>query len=164
MDVWVVRAGQGGRHADAFEAQGIVAVAIERVPSVAGLSREEIAGSAVARADVNVARSRGHAAMLYRFANEMQPDDLVLTPDAEDANVLVGRVVGDYEYREDEAISGHHHVRRVIWLGRIARGDFPKQARQAIGAPMAVFKPGAQAALAQAVGKVIDMPMTKRVI
>jgi restriction system protein len=163
VDFWVVRAGQGGRNADAFEETGIVAVGVEGVPNIAGLSREQIADRAVARADVNQARSRGHASMLYRFANEIQRDDLVLTPDAEDADVLVGRVVGDYEYREDEA-TGHPHVRRVKWLGRIAWAELPKQARQAIGAPMAVFRPGAQDAVAQAVSKVIDAAVTKRAI
>jgi len=150
VGVWVVRAGQGGRHAATFEERGIVAVEVDRVPDVAGLSRKEIAEHAVARLDVNQAKSAGHAAMLYRFANELQLGDVVLTPVAGDASVLVGRIIGAYEYHED-GIDGHRHVRRVEWLGRVERVDLSKQARQAMGAPMAVFKPGAQEAVAQAV-------------
>ena len=80
---------------------------------------------------------------------------LVLTPDAENATVLVGRIDGDYEYRDDAPITGHQHVRRVTWFGRMSRSDLPGQARQAIGAPMAVFKPGAQDAVAQAVSQLV---------
>lgn len=155
MTVWVVRAGRGGLHADAFEEHSLVALSVERVPSVAGLSHEEIVGHAVGRHDVNPARARGHAAMLYRFANELGVGDLVLTPDAEDATVLVGRIVGDYEYRDEVPVAGHQHVRRVAWFGRLSRRDLPGQVRQAIGAPMAVFKPGAQDAVAQAVNQLV---------
>jgi restriction system protein len=122
MPVWVVRAGRGGLHADAFEELGVVALSVEPVPSVAGLSQAEIIEHAVARPDVNAARARGHAAMLFRFANEIHVGDLVVTPDAENATVLVGRVVGGYEYRHAVPIPGHRHVRRVAWFGRMSRG------------------------------------------
>jgi predicted Mrr-cat superfamily restriction endonuclease len=93
--------------------------------------------------------------MLYRFANEMQIGNLVLTPDAEAMTVLVGRIASDYEYRNKPPIPDHQHVRRVEWLGRVRRDDLSRQARQAIGAPMAVFKPGAQEAVAQAVRRLM---------
>ena len=59
------------------------------------------------------------------------------------------------KYRDDAPITGHQHVRRVTWFGRMSRSDLPGQARQAIGAPMAVFKPGAQDAVAQAVSQLV---------
>lgn len=152
----MVRAGKGGLHADAFEKHGIVALGVERVPSVTDLSQEEIVKHAVSRPDVNPARARGHAAMLYRFANEMHVGDLVLTPDATDASVLVGRVAGDYEYRDEAPIPNQKHIRHVEWFGRIERDDLSRQARQAIGAPMAVFKPGAQEAVAKAVSQLVS--------
>lgn len=155
MTVWVVRAGRGGLHADAFEEHCLVALGVERVPSAAGLSHEEIVEHAISRREVNPARARGHAAMLYRFANELRVGDLVLTPDAEDATVLVGRIASDYEFRDEGPIAGHQHVRRVAWFGRMSRRDLPRQVRQAIGAPMAVFRPGAQDAVAQAVSQLV---------
>ena len=94
--------------------------------------------------------------MLYRFANEMHVGDLVLTPDAADASVLVGRIAGDYEYRDETPIPDHQHVRRVEWLGRVERDELSRQARQAIGAPIAVFKPGAQEAVAEAVRQLVS--------
>ena len=148
-DVWVVRAGPGGRHAEAFERAGIVAVSVEGVPSIVGLTWEEVSAQATRQPGENPARARGHAAMLYRFANELKTGDLVLTPEPDGAGLLVGRLINDYEYRE-HAADGHRHVRRVEWLGHVSRSDLSQQARQTIGAPMAVFKPGAQAAIREA--------------
>lgn len=156
MAVWVIRAGRGGLHADAFEEHAIVALSVEHVPSIAGLSHEKITEHAIARKDVNAARARGHAAMLYRFANELHVGDFVLTPNAEDASVLVGRIVGEYEYRDDPPIPGDQHVRRVEWFGRLSRAELGNQVRRAIGAPMAVYKPGAQEAVAQVVSHLVN--------
>jgi predicted Mrr-cat superfamily restriction endonuclease len=119
------------------------------------MSLDEIAQRVVAGEEVNAARARGHAAMLYRFANELHIGDLVLTPNTEDATVLVGRVAREYEYRGDAPIPGHQHVRRVEWFGRLSWNELPEKVRRAMGAPIAVFKPGAQEAVTQAVTELV---------
>ncbi|MFF5244421.1 CBS domain-containing protein [Streptosporangium sp. NPDC000095] len=53
---------------------------------------------------------------LWRFSKEIQEGDLVVMPRKRDPKkVAIGRVIGPYEYRPDEA-SGFRQVRRVDWI------------------------------------------------
>jgi restriction system protein len=63
------------------------------------------------------------AARLLDFATKMRKGDFVVTSDRQRRQLVVGRVSGPYEWREDSPIPGMRHLRPVEWLGRIDWDD-----------------------------------------
>jgi restriction system protein len=148
VTVWVIRAGKRGGYAEAFERAGIAGVALPNIPSVADMTPDQIREPAIQRlAAENPARASAYVSMLYRFAHEIEMGDLVVTPDGLLGELLLGRVVGTYEFDETPPVAGFNHLRRVAWLARRRREDVPPSVLPSLGAPMAVFAPGAQVAL-----------------
>jgi predicted Mrr-cat superfamily restriction endonuclease len=153
-----VRAGRGAQHARDFERLGLIAVGFPTVPSIAGWTREQTLERVVERLDEPRPKALGYASVLYRFAYEIDIGDRVVTPDTQSSELLAGRVTGAYEFHEPPPIPDHNHVRRVDWIGRIVWSDLPLEVRRTAGAPMAVYLPGAQIALHQAVEKLCERP------
>jgi hypothetical protein len=89
----------------------------------------------------------GTAGMLWRFANEIVPGDLVLTPDPETRELHVGTVTGEYEFRSNPPVEGYPNVRPVDWSRRFSRDDLPKRILYQLGSLLTVSQPSAQAEL-----------------
>lgn len=67
-------------------------------------------------------RCRTWAGEIYRFLREIRSGDLVVVPLKARKEVLIGKVMGDYEYRQVSNFI--NHVRKVRWLRFISKGDF----------------------------------------
>jgi predicted Mrr-cat superfamily restriction endonuclease len=156
VDVWVVRAGEGGRFVDAFETTGVISIQVEGVGDVAAFSGHEILERLLTATDMGPGKAQSHAATLYRFAREMKVGDFVITPDRERGELVIGRIAGDYEFKKAPPVDGLQHLRPVDWLGRVAWGKLPQQVRRTLGAPMAVFKPGAQQAVFESLKSLVE--------
>ena len=59
--------------------------------------------------------------MLYRFVNEVEVGDLVVSTHSEDRAAFFGTVTGGYRYTEDFPLPEFRHVRDVRWLGSLDR-------------------------------------------
>jgi restriction system protein len=79
--------------------------------------------------------------MLYHFANSIKVGDTVVTPEGDTRELLFGRVVGEYEYREKPVISDYRHVRKVKWVGRRSRDKLPETILYSLGSSLTVFQP-----------------------
>jgi restriction system protein len=143
--VWVVRAGQGGRHAADFEAQDLVAIGFAEFPSVGNLSREEI--TALAAAELGPKAAGAAAGQLLRFSQEIEVGDLVVTPDGGTRELVFLEVTGPYEHRAAPPIPGYPHVRSAVARGRRSRDALPKRVLYSLGALLTVFRPAGQAEL-----------------
>lgn len=80
-----------------------------------------------------------HAGILYRFAHEMQPGDLVVYPSKADRMVNIG-VLGDYEFDPAAPDGEMAHRRHVKWLSHRPRSDFPQSALNEIGSAVTLFQ------------------------
>lgn len=139
---WVVRAGSGGRHAQEFWDGGFVAIGFDPMPSVEGMTREQVRAKASEAFPEESSRARaGFAGMLYRFANEISVGDAVITPDGETRELLLGEVTGRYEYRDPAPVGGFHHVRAVQWAKRESRDKLPQRVLYSLGSTLTVFQP-----------------------
>lgn len=77
--------------------------------------------------------------ILLRFAFEMQPGDLVISPDKSNGTLNFGRIVGDYEFHPE--VRRHRHRRSVDWIRTdVPRGLFPKSALYEIGSALTLFR------------------------
>ena len=136
MAVWVIREGERGQGEDFALENGLASISF-------GLSR-----SITDFADQNALREHltnpRAASQLWRFAHEIQIDDMVVLPRKQPKVVAVGRITGEYEYRPD--LEGAHgsHTRSVEWrITDIPRADFEQDILYSLGGLSTVFQPRA---------------------
>ncbi len=138
---WVVRAGRKGRYASDFEVGGFVAIRFQPVGDVSSMSRDQVTQLIALKRPGRKQKIFADAGMLYRFANEIELGNIIITPDGGTRELLFGEVAGPYEYRKTPAVSDFQHVRRVGWLGRCPRDDLPEEVLSSLGSRQTVFEP-----------------------
>lgn len=79
------------------------------------------------------------AGMVHRFVNEIQKDDWILTPLKATREVLIGTVIGGYEFDKELISNEYPNVRRVNWLKKVSRDDLTQEFRYSIGGFLTVF-------------------------
>lgn len=129
--VWLVRAGEGSRHARHFAAAAVIAIGwpnIEGLGDLQGVPEETILS--LLRSSPTVSSAEADAAELLAFRDEMRIGDVVITPDATQRDVLVGEVKGDYQYLDPSPAEDYRHVRAVSWYGRWDRDLLPDHLRR----------------------------------
>jgi len=127
--VWMVRAGEGGVHAPVFV----------RVAATWPEYGRRLLGQV--------------ANGLYKFAHDMQPGDVVVTPEPASRTVLLGEVTGAYYYLTPPTVAGYSQARPVTWRARISRDELgsPQRIRtlaRPSGRGERRYRPGARAAIA----------------
>ena len=81
------------------------------------------------KSPMHVARVVGQ---IWDFAKEIKRGDLVALPLKTQSSIAIGRIEGDYEYRE---ISPEvKHIRKVKWLKIIPRSEFDQDLLFSLGA------------------------------
>ena len=139
--VWVVRAGNRGVLADLFESEGVVAIGFEPSGDLTGMDRRSIFAHV---RGLNVRNAGNVAGQLDRFAREMEPGHLIVTPDGQTRELLWGEVAGGYEYRAEALIEEYPHVRAMTWRGRRSRDELPPRILYSLGSLLTVFSPAFQ--------------------
>lgn len=79
------------------------------------------------------------AGALYKFVHEMKIGDVVVYPSKVDRMVNIGRISGEYEYREGDS-DNYPNCRKVKWLKSVARDEFSQAALNEIGSALTLFK------------------------
>ena len=78
------------------------------------------------------------AGQMFRFLNEIQNGDLILTPIRDTREIMIGKCTGPYRYvpgREDN----NPHTRPVDWLKRISRDVLSNRAKNSAGSTLTLF-------------------------
>lgn len=78
------------------------------------------------------------AGTLYRFTREIREGDYVIYPSKHDRMVNVGRFVGQYHFKLNDA-DGYPNHRKVEWLGHFPRSTFTQSALNEIGSFITLF-------------------------
>jgi restriction system protein len=121
---WLVRAGGESKHALAFANAHAIAVGWNDIPGLADLRDLESAEVEALLANAPAVRTVGADLQeLLLFRDVLQPGDLVVTPDAQVRQIMIGEITGPYEYRADDPVGDYHHVRSAKWFGRILRNS-----------------------------------------
>lgn len=77
------------------------------------------------------------AGEIFSFITEIEKGDLVAVPLKTRNEVLLGKVNGDYEYRQLSAFICH--IRKVRWLKTVPKGDFEDEYDVDFNSPEAIF-------------------------
>lgn len=124
--LWLVRSGEGGEVVDECVANNVAAVGYPTVGDVRERTPAQVLEElmrATNRTDFETLAQR-----LLDFAERMSDGEHIVTSDGARRQLVVGRVDGPYEWRENSPIPGMRHLRPVEWLGRIDWDDLDEDA------------------------------------
>ena len=140
--VWMVRAGERGMHALVFAQRGAVFLGWGAAGDVTGLSLEEVTEQVAAARPEYGRQKRGQAAnALFKFAMDMQPGDVVVTPEPASRTVLIGEVAGDYHHLASPVVADYSHSRPVAWRARISRDELSYGAKNSLSTQITLSQP-----------------------
>src|SRR3954447_9338685 len=98
MAVWRVRAGEENAFVSHFRDNDLVALGFYEVGDARGLDRDAIAHAILPRhPDLAAARRLAHG--LLNFVNVMNEGDVVVVPDPDTREVLLGYIAGPYQWK-----------------------------------------------------------------
>jgi predicted Mrr-cat superfamily restriction endonuclease len=132
---------------DDFLERNIIAVALPSAPDVSGMTRKEIMEVVPQYLQEPAARAASYAGLLVRLSLEIEVGDGVISPDTRRGVLHLCRVMGDYEFLREPLADGTRHARSVRWVESIERANLSPRTLASLGAPMAVYRPGAQESL-----------------
>jgi len=159
--MWMVR-GEAGRLYDAFRDNAVVAIGWAHLAEGVrlGMDRKALL-SLYEKAAPGVARGTAlsGASQVWRFVNEVQPGDWVLTYSPANRRYSIGTVGGPAQYRADWVERGMPLVRQVQWQHReLPRDELGLRTRNSLGSTLTLFEVPDHAAadvLASLRGKVL---------
>jgi restriction system protein len=140
MSLWVVRAGRYGEQQETALNEGVVCHGWNELPDYSRYkSREEL--RALYEKTYPHERPRQvvvGVGQVWRFAHGIEKGDLVALPLKTESAIALGKVVGDYEYKELAA--NVKHIRRVEWIKTLPRSAFDQDILYSLGAISTVFQ------------------------
>lgn len=140
-NIWVVRPKPHGiNRVKEFMKEDVIAIGFPEIPDLSSLNKEEIQ-EIVEQKDSIAKDSRKaalHAGILFRFAHQIEPGDLVVVPD--DENVHIAEVDGSYKYVEEKKDENYPHQRRVEWLKKdLARHEMPDELQGSLRSQLTLY-------------------------
>ncbi|MGP1284258.1 MAG: restriction endonuclease [Parasphingopyxis sp.] len=145
--MWKVNAGRRSALAGEFLERGVVAIGWREVGDYSNAESSEDVLEKVSKAypDHTDRQNQVSAGQIWRFLNEVQIGDPVLTYDPTDRLYHVGEITGRPRYAPDE-IEVLPVQRSVDWQLTVPRDDLSDAARGRLGAILTLFKLASSAA------------------
>ena len=141
--MWMVR-GESGRLYDEFRERGVVGIGWSVIAGQVrpGQTREEVAE--LYRA-AEPAKTQGQivagASQVWRFVNEIEVGDWVVTYSPGNRTYLIGEVSGAFQYRPDWINDDLGMIRAVNWRAReVDRDALAQSSKNSLGSTLTLFK------------------------
>jgi restriction system protein len=141
MKTWMIRAGSGGVFFEEFRERKIVGLGWRNVKNLTLFKDRQALASAMRSAypeypDQAVAMNTGQ---LFRFANEIQVNDKVVTYDPSGRVYLCGIIMSAYKYFPAEDEEERVNQRSVNWLHETPRDKLSLGAKNSLGSIATLF-------------------------
>lgn len=154
MNVWVIRAGRLGEFEDFALQEGTAVIGFGFRQSVADFAdRDQLLNclrNEPRYRDLSIYKVRSAGSQLWRFANEIQPGDMILMPRKNPKVVAIGHSAGEYRFRPDLSDllqSEVYHARSVEWkVPDVPRFNFDQDLLNSINGQLTVFQVRKEAA------------------
>ncbi|WP_337245754.1 restriction endonuclease [Luteimonas sp. gir] len=147
--MWMVR-GEGGSLYDAFRERGVVAVGWNQLAAHAkpGVGRQElIALYQGVEPQVKRGTAVSGASQVWRFVNDIQNGDWVISYSPANRLYLIGKVAGPAEHHPEWAEQGMPLVRKVQWQSQeLPRDSLTTSTKNSLGSTLTLFEVPANAA------------------
>lgn len=146
--MWMVR-GEGGSLYEAFRERGVAAIGWDQLAAHArpGIERKQlIALYQAAEPQAKAGTVVSGASQVWRFVNEIQTGDWIITYSPANRTYLVGKVAGPAEHRPDWAEQGLPLIRQVQWQPQeLPRDNLGTASKNSLGSTLTVFRVPAEA-------------------
>lgn len=140
--LWMVR-GEGGALYDRFRDQKVVAIGWRDLAAVAtpGVSRSKLLEVyKESHPDARPGRAISSASQVWRFVNELEVGDGVITYSPANRTYLVGKVIGPAVHHPEWEDDGMALARAVEWESReVERDSLSLPAKNSLGSTLTVF-------------------------
>jgi len=140
--MWMIR-GESGRLYDDFRERGVVAIGWSQLAPLAkpGMSRKEVTRLYQdIEPNIKPGTAISGASQVWRFINEIQPGDWVVTYSPANRTYLVGKITGDFKHNPDLADLGMSLTRPVQWIDQeVDRDSLTSASKNSLGSTLTVF-------------------------
>jgi len=139
--IWGIHAGRTGDADTLFLSQNIIALGWDKLADLSKLKLDRDAFKKAVKEEYPNKRPMAianNAGQLLRFIHEMQNGDYVIYTSKKDRKVHLGKVIGNYLYKEND--EGYPHTRKVEWIKEFSRTIFSQGALYEIGSAMSFFQ------------------------
>lgn len=141
--MWMVRA-EGGTLYDMFRERGVVAVGWTELAAKAkpGMSRQQLVEIYMqAEPQAKSGTALAGASQVWRFINEIEEGDHVLTYSPGNRTYMVGRITGKAEHKPEWQEDGMALVRPVKWFAtEVDRDSLSTPTKNSLGSTLTVFR------------------------
>jgi len=148
---FVVRMGHGGKYVVNAKNENFVAIGWNELEDLSWILKEEneennrnklkeLYNKAYVDEKESLSVVGVSCGQIMKFIKEIKIGDVVLTPDPINRIVLIGKVVGNYQYKKDwNDDCKYQHRKEVKWIKEIKRDDFSQKAKNTLGSLLTVF-------------------------
>lgn len=137
--VWVVRGGDYNELAAQVATKQAVALGWDAVGDVSSIKTRDDLREKMEEAEPG-SGTPNSVGQMYRFVNEIQIGDFILTPERATKQVHISRCTGGYQFDPTIFSGDYPQVRPVNYLRSVARGSFPVTVRNTLGSILTVFR------------------------
>jgi restriction system protein len=140
--MWMIRA-EGGRLYEEFRERGVAAIGWWQLAELArpGMSRQQLIDIyRQLEPQAPLGRAINGASQVWRFINEIEIGDSVVTYSPANRTYLIGTIVGQYVYKPEWAEDGMAQVREVQWQAtEVGRDQLTQSSKNTLGSTLTVF-------------------------
>lgn len=138
--MWMVRAAAGGRLADEFKEQCVVAIGWDDVGDLSRYSDKSEVLEVVKKEwpDWSDGKVQSAASQLIRFRDQIKEGDRVITYDSSRRMYLVGTITGPYKHQPG-VLSPFENTHAVKWEGEVERDILTSSTRNRLGSTLTLF-------------------------
>lgn len=139
MKLWLIKAAGTLEDEEIILEDGVITIGGAEFPDLSGIKNEEQVKKLILEKypGMRGERSGTWAGDICSFVTKIKKGDLVAVPLKTRNEVLIGKVTGDYEYRQlSDFIS---HIRRARWLKTFPKGAFEEEYDVDLNSPESLF-------------------------
>ena len=138
--MWMVRAGQGGSYVDDFIENNLVAIGWGQIGTLTKDDSKKSISSKISKEWPNITKGKVSIStgMVYRFINEIEIGDKVVTYDPSRRIYHVGKISSNATF-DKSIIEDLPRVRKVKWIGEVHRDTINTSTKNTLGAISTLF-------------------------
>lgn len=127
MNLWLLKAAGTIEDEEAMLENNVITIGWSEFPDFSGIEDEAQVKQVMLEKypSMNEERCEGWAGEIHTFIKKVRQGDLVSIPLKTRNEMLIGKVTGDYEYRQVSNFITH--VRKVRWMKNLLKGKFEEE-------------------------------------
>lgn len=140
--MWMIR-GDGGRLYDDFRERQVVGIGWAQLAEYAkpNMTRDQLTQYYLQVEPLTkLGTARSGASQVWRFINEVQPEDWVITYSPANRTYLIGKILSDFQYHPEWIEEGMALARTVKWQKEIGRDTLTEESKNTLGSTLTVFQ------------------------